>query len=341
MTESTKQILDKGEKDSNQAERGFSLVDYSFNNLENITIPTVVGIVMNNMNKTIVDKDYGYQLLFAKKYNRYFRNQDKEDLELQQQSKKRSTDEKESKQERKVAKNTLTKLTYFKSQLVKDEIQLDAIIDNNKQSNMQKVLVFLKQQIIGYKYCYKFPKNNEVSIVMSSKSDPNVGSLQELTKRLKDVIKLVNNNNLQRIHTLSNTEPYNSIYNDITKIGTQSEYYLDLTDHATKYATDLINKVHIMNDYYHPIILQNWLNIVLPKWLNDDEEYNDLITNEQKYLKVGAIFKIKNVEKTYVFYGMLYIKTEYIAYYHDSNNIECIDNCLNMKLVLLIDSLDR
>ena len=92
-----------------------------------------------------------------------------------------------------------------------------------------------------------------------------------------------------------------------------------------------------MNEYYYPKIAQPWMNVVLPRWPDD------IITDEQTYLKVDAQFKLKNNENKYIFDGILYVKTEYIAYYHDidTNNIDCLDKCLNMKFLELIQHIDR
>lgn len=56
----------------------------------------------------------------------------------------------------------------------------------------------MKQQIIAFKSCY----NLEVSTVMSSKNDPAIGQLADLLSRLKHILNMINNNNIQRMNVL-------------------------------------------------------------------------------------------------------------------------------------------
>ena len=168
----------------------------------------------------------------------------------------------------------------------------------------------MKQQIIAFKSCY----NLEVSTVMSSKNDPAIGQLADLLSRLKHILNMINNNNIQRIYVLPHSITSKK-FDNITDFGTQSEVYIAAKDLAVKDSRELIDHINDMNERYKPKILQPWMNMILPTWPTD-------LTIEELQYKVNDRFTFKDNDDgiIYIFDGILYSNDKYIAYYHNINN---------------------
>jgi hypothetical protein len=285
---------------------------------------------MNNMNKTKIDKDYWFQLQYVKFFRKVFRAQDKEDLDNQNQSNEATANANKLKQHRKNVKHVINLSSYLNSQLVQNNMQLDQIITdaNNNGVNSKIIQNFLKQQIFGFKYCYI---KLQVNIKMSSSNDRNIGTTQELTTRLKNILISIANDNIQReSKQITESVETAQLFNNIITLGTQSEVYLEATRSITTVIRDKINKLNYMNEFYYPKIPQDFMKIVLPNWSVD-------LPNLQPSLKVNDHFQLKDCSNRYIFDGILYINNEYI----DTSNIDCLDKCLNMKLLELIEQLDR
>lgn len=172
---------------------------------------------------------------------------------------------------------------------------------------------------------------------MSSSNNRNIGTAQELTTRLKNILISIANDNIQReSKQITESVATAQLFNNIITLGTQSEVYLEATRSITTVIRDMINKLNDMNEFYYPKIPQDFMKIVLPNWSVD-------LPNLQPSLKVNDHFQLKDCSNRYIFDGILYINNEYIAYYHsiDTSNIDCLDKCLNMKLLELIEQLDR
>jgi len=312
---------------SNNCERGFGLTDYLVSIIQNFKIPTAVGIVLSKYNKTVIDEDYVTKLLFVRKNRAYFRKEEENDMKQQLLTNFELNESNKQKEKMKIIKAILTWLSYNNLRLVKDDIELDTIINNNN-NNQKKIIVFLKQQIIAFKSCY----NLEVSTVMSSKNDPAIGQLADLLSRLKHILNMINNNNIQRMNVLPHSITSKK-FDNITDFGTQSEVYIAAKDLAVKDSRELIDHINDMNERHKPKILQPWMNMILPTWPTD-------LTIEELQYKVNDRFTFKDNDDgiiLYIYDGILYSNDKYIAYYHnidnDINNIN-LDNDIICKIPL-------
>ena len=111
--------------------------------------------------------------MFVKKNREFYRDQ--EDTDEKAQDKANTDFNKLNKQKEKIKtiKVIKTKLSYLNLQLVKDENELNAIINKYETQQKQLLLKFLKLQINGFKNCYD---NLQISTTMSNKNNAHIGS---------------------------------------------------------------------------------------------------------------------------------------------------------------------
>ena len=211
-------------------------MDFIITNLQNLYISTAAGMVMNKYNETPIDQDYVEKLLFVKKNREFYRDQEDADKDAQDQVNKESNELNKQKEKVKAIKEIKTLLSYLHLRLVTDEEELDVIIDQYKMEK-QLLLKFLKQQLHGFKNCYI---NLQVSVTMSNKNDKHIGTLLELTNRLKAVLTNIRNNNMQRITHLPESITTTK-FDHIANFGTQSEVYIAAKELAVSDTKQLID----------------------------------------------------------------------------------------------------
>ena len=131
---------------------------------------------------------------------------------------------------------------------------------------------------------------------------------------------MINNNNIQRMNVLPHSITSKK-FDNITDFGTQSEVYIAANDLAVKDSRELIDHINDMNERYKPKILQPWMNMILPTWPTD-------LTIEELQYKVNDRFTFKDNDDgiIYIYDGILYSNDKYIAYYHNIDNDNDINN---------------